>query len=267
MFCGGGKSKEHIVSQWILRDCDLSNTECRMGFGMQQPGGGMDSITEPLYLTKFCTMDVCETCNNEWMSQLENGVKSVLHPFLQKTWPENDKELFRSLFLHSGVIARWLLKTACTFGAKMSVEVPEQIRTSLHQDEIPVGISVDMTYNKEFGLYMAMSRQWNVLKDERLSTMHLERKSFRLTWQVRHLAMRLSYFPRCEEHMLKPRFPVRIYPKFGISPDYLENGITKRSFHYETLRQLETETVYFYRGIDDPTHPNSQHRHLVVAAS
>ena len=54
-----------------------------------------------------------------------------------------------SLFLHSGVIARWLLKTACTFGAKMSVEVPEQIRRNLYQDTVPIGISVDMAHNKQ----------------------------------------------------------------------------------------------------------------------
>jgi hypothetical protein len=65
-----------------------------------------------------------------------------------------------------------------------------------------------------------------------------------LTWQVRHLVMRVHYFQGCEMTMTKPRFPVRIYPKFGISPDYVENGITKQSYHYKTLEQLEHETCY-----------------------
>ena len=267
MFCGGGESKEHIVSEWMRRDCDLSNTKFRMGFGMENSQGGMDSVTQPQHLSTFYTTNVCETCNNEWMSQLENEVKPILHPFLQTTWPANDTDLFRSLFVHSGLIARWLLKTACTFGAKMLVEVPEPIRRSLYQDLVPVGISVDMAYNKQFGLYMGMSRQWNVWKDEKLGTMHVEKQSFRLTWQVRHLAMRVSYFPQCEKNMTKPRFPVRIYPKFGISPDYVEDGIAKRSFYYETLEQMEHDTVYVHRGVDDPAHPNSKHRRLLVRAN
>ena len=58
-----------------------------------------------------------------------------------------------------------------------------------------------------------------------------------------------------------------IADKFGISPDYVEVGVTKRSFHFETLEQLEHETVYFYRGVDDPTHPNSKHRHVLAPAN
>src|SRR6266705_4313835 len=244
IFCGGGNSKEHIVAEWLIRDCDLYKTKFRMGFSQENARGEMDSISQPEPLSGFYTIDVCGTCNNGWMSELEGKAKKILCPLLQITWPTNDKELFQSLFLHSGVIARWLLKTACTFGAKMSVEVMEQIRRDIYADVVPVGIIVDMAYDDEFGHYMAMSRQWNVWKDEKIISMQVGKQSFRLTWQVRHLVMRVHYFPGCEMTMTKPRFPVRIYPKFGISPDYVENGITKRSYHYKTLEQLEHETCY-----------------------
>ena len=97
MFCGGGQSKEHVISEWLRRDCDLSNTKFSMGFDRENAQGEMDSISQPQHLSTFYTMKVCETCNNGWMSQLENRIKSILHPFLQTTWPKNDTEQFRSL--------------------------------------------------------------------------------------------------------------------------------------------------------------------------
>ena len=178
------------------------------------------------------------------MSVLEGKAKNILGPLLQENWPSNDKELFRSLFLKSDVLARWLLKTACTFGAKMSVDVPEKLRRSLYANIVPTGVNFDMAYDEEYGHYMAMSREWNAWKGAKIESMHIERQSFRLTWQVRHLVMRVHYFPGCETTMTKPRYPVRIYPKFGISPDYFESGVAKRSYHYQTLEQLEHETCY-----------------------
>ena len=178
------------------------------------------------------------------MSRLESKAQKILAPFIQKIWPKNDKELFQTLFLHSGTIVRWLLKTACTFGVKMSVAVPDQICKSLYADIIPEGVGVDMAHNKEFGFSLAMSREWNVWKGENITSMHIKNQSFRLTWQVHHLVMRVHYFPGCETTMTQPRFPVRVYPEFKILPDYIENGISQRSYHYQTLEQLEHETCY-----------------------
>ena len=45
MFCGGGESKEHVVSEWIRSDCDLTNTKFRMGFGMEDEECGQDTHT------------------------------------------------------------------------------------------------------------------------------------------------------------------------------------------------------------------------------
>jgi hypothetical protein len=244
-FCGGGSSREHIVPKWLIENCDLYKTKFRIGFGQENQQGELESILQPQPLGGFYTMDICQSCNNGWMSRLENKAQNILDPLIQKSWPSNDKELFQTVFLHSSTIARWLLKTACTFGVKMSVAVPEQICKSLYADIVSEGISVDMAYDEDFGHYMAMSRQWNVWKeDEKITSMQVADRSFRLTWQVHHLVMRVHCFPGCEMTMTKPRFPVRIYPKFRILPDYVEQGIPQRSYHYKTLEQLEHETCY-----------------------
>jgi len=245
MFCGkNGGNEEHIVGKWILRDLDLYKTKTKIGFGLQRKTGEMDEIEAPQPLGSFKTDSVCETCNNTWMSQLENQVKPILTPLLQVPWPANDKPLFQSLFLHSAVITRWLIKTACTFGEKMSVAVPKDIKMELFKGRIRSGIRADFSCNAECGAYIGISRSWNCYIDEKIEVRELPARSFRFIWQLRHLAMRVSYFHDFEPFMTRPRHPVKLYPRFRIPPDYDLNGVAKRSYYYETLEQLEHETTY-----------------------
>jgi hypothetical protein len=249
IFCGGvGGNKEHIVGKWILNDLGLYSTRTRLGFGNQVKTGEMDEIDEARPLGSFATNAVCASCNNGWMSQLESAVRPLLSPLLVDPWPVNDRQLLSDLFLHCHVIARWLLKTACTFGEKMSVQVPDYIRTELYQGRIHPEIMADISCNEQCGLYVGMSRTWACFANGKLDSMKVPDHSFRFVWQLRHLAMRVSYFPGCEKLMTKPRYPVRLYPRFGIPPDWCYEGVTKPGYRYATLEELEHDTVYASMG-------------------
>jgi hypothetical protein len=68
--------------------------------------------------------------------------------------------------------------------------------------------------------------------------------SFRFVWQLRHLAMRVAYFPGCEKLMTRPRFPVRLRPKFQIPPDIQVGGTLRPAYHYKTLEEVEHDTTH-----------------------
>jgi hypothetical protein len=249
IFCSkAGGSKEHIVGKWLLNDLGLNSTKTRLGFGNQIKTGEMDEIDEPRPLGSFVTDAVCAACNSGWMSQLESEVKPLLSPLLVSPWPTNDRELLAALFLKCHVITRWLLKTACTFGEKMSVEVPDYIRTELYHGQLHPEIMADISCNEQCGLYVGMSRTWVCFSAGKLSPMKVPNHSFRFVWQLRHLAMRVSYFPNCEKTMTKPRYPVRLYPRFGIPPDYYLNGVLKPGYRYVSLEELEHDTIYAERS-------------------
>jgi hypothetical protein len=251
MFCGQpGGNNEHIVGKWLLNDLGLYTLKTRMGFGNQLRTGEMDEIDEPRPLGAFVTDAVCATCNNGWMSQLESAVKPLLSPLLDDPWPPNGRQVLSALFLKCHVVTRWLLKTACTFGEKMSVQVPDYIRQELYQGRLHPEIMADISFNEQCGLYVGMSRTWACFTGVKLDSMKVPDHSFRFVWQLRHLAMRVSYFPGCEKMMTKPRYPVRLYPRFGIPPDYCSDGATKPGYHYSTLQELEHDTVYA-----TPPHP------------
>ena len=260
IFCSQGQSEEHIVAEWMIRDCGLKDEAFVHGFGRENKTGVFECVSDKIKMMRFCTMNVCAKCNNEWMSRLENRMKPILAPFIQDTWPRNAHDLLHRLFVSSPIIAQWLLKTACTFGDKMSVEVPEDLRHELYEERIPVGIFVDFAHIEQSALSMYMSREWNVYKDNKVEVMSVDKRSFRITWHIRHLVMRISYFPHCELHMRKPGSSVSIYPKLKVFDGYELEGKPHRSYSYRDLTHFEHDTLYYHHGFDDPTHPNSKNR-------
>jgi hypothetical protein len=245
IFCGQpGGSREHIVGKWILNDFGLYSIKSRFGFGNQLPTGNMDEIEAPQPLGGFYTDSVCRSCNNGWMSQLEDAVKPLLSPLLVEPWPSPDRQLLTALFVHSATITRWLLKTACTFGDKVSVQVPDNIRSELMMGRLNPEIMADISCNEQSGLYIGMSRTWACFADGKLDSMEVKGHSFRFVWQLRHLAMRISYFPNCAKTMSKPRYPIRLYPRFGIPPDVFLDGVKRPGYRYKSLEELEHDTIF-----------------------
>jgi len=93
-----------------------------------------------------------------------------------------------------------------------------------------------------------MSNQWTVVVGDQIK-MRKNEHSFRLTWQVRHLILRVSYFPHTERLQMKPRYPVPVYPVFRIPPDFedqLGSGLWlwKKRYVYRDVKQFEDETTY-----------------------
>ncbi len=254
MFCGGGVSKEHIVPKWLLRDCDLYGVKFKMGFGAQTSAGQLDTLLQPQPLSSFYTKAVCKQCNTGWMSRLENVAQKLLSPLVGTEWPANEKTILQTLFLHSADLTLWLLKTAATLGEKMAMRVPQFVIEQLRLQRIPEWVYSDIAFSEQAGHRLVISNSWNVVKDGEV-TVRKNEHSFRLTWQIRHLTLRVSHFPFTERHQLKPRYPVRVYPKFMVPPDYALDGVAKRSYAYQNVEQLERETTYVIRDGPDPLHP------------
>jgi hypothetical protein len=259
MFCSGGTSKEHIVPKWMIRDCDLFQIPMKLAFGHQNSAGKFETITEEMSPYRFYTCEVCETCNNGWMSRLEQSAQKILAPLLEVPVPASENEFVRGLFTQSHLLTLWLLKTCATFGKKWAIHVPTWILEALPLKRIPPCVYADISIVDQCGFYLGMSRQWTVAIDDQLGTRE-NQDSFRLTWQINHLVLRLSHFPFAEKHQLKPRYPVCLYPRFKVGCDIIEEGIAKRRYRYQTLEQLEHETVFVARKQMDPLHPLSRGR-------
>ena len=185
------------------------------------------------------------------MSRLENVAQKLLSPLVGTEWPANEKTILQTLFLHSADLTLWLLKTAATLGEKMAMRVPQFVIEQLRLQRIPEWVYSDIAFSEQAGHRLVISNSWNVVKDGEV-TVRKNEHSFRLTWQIRHLTLRVSHFPFTERHQLKPRYPVRVYPKFMVPPDYALDGVAKRSYAYQNVEQLERETTYVIRDRSRP---------------
>ena len=249
IFCAGGRSNEHIIAQWLIRDAELDKHPLKIGFGAAQ-GGRYELVDDDLKIRKFLTTSVCETCNNGWMSRLENTAKQALTPLLQPNWPVLDIEPLEALLPFCRDLTLWMLKTAVTFGEKMSVRIPNYIKQDLPKGIIRPAVVLDLACSELSCPFLRMTNQWTVVVDGQ-QDVRQNPDSFRLTWQIRHLVLRVSYFPYTERLQLNPRYPVVLYPYpvFRIPPNYDDRRpsglwVRKKRYVYSNVKQFEDETTY-----------------------
>lgn len=116
-FCGlpGQMSKEHAWPQWMGRGVEVGSTQTTWSVGYGRTAE--NELTEyPNVVSKkqgsvltTRIREVCQNCNNGWMSQLENSVK----PLLERLWQPN--YVFGRTAIgvdDAAVLAAWAAKTA-----------------------------------------------------------------------------------------------------------------------------------------------------------
>lgn len=105
MFCGDrAGSKEHVWPEWLLKMTSVGPVV------VDAERGGEKLKSWKQLDHKVTTKHVCGSCNNGWMSQLENRTKPVVTRLMEDTaGPITPSE--------QRTIAAWMLKTAMVFEA------------------------------------------------------------------------------------------------------------------------------------------------------
>lgn len=91
LFCGrAGTGKEHILPQWIGRSYTQDpppGVDIALVHETFKPDGTMFGRRKKSKRTAFVTLAFCETCNNTWMSALDNQVRPLLRPMMFSRQP------------------------------------------------------------------------------------------------------------------------------------------------------------------------------------
>jgi hypothetical protein len=110
LFCGSlqnRSTKEHAWPQWLINHYPKAIPTISGRFVDGKLWGGRKSDSIALVLR-----NVCEQCNNNWLSQLESDAMSKLTPLIDgrlSILPVNDMQL----------LVLWFMKTAITLGEKL----------------------------------------------------------------------------------------------------------------------------------------------------
>jgi hypothetical protein len=127
LFCGRAwrpgvvmKSREHVLGQWMMRLEENHPPErgsYSAGFDFDESVGELVEVPPEIVFRKAAlltlkTREVCEDCNQGWMSDLEEAVKPIIRQLL---W---SAETGMAIVLNAEkarVLAHWAQKTALTY--------------------------------------------------------------------------------------------------------------------------------------------------------
>lgn len=252
IFCGGKSgSLEDIVANWILDQAQIRGRKVNIGFAMRGETFS-DRVTEERPIEEFLLPSVCTPCNTGWMSGLERHVQPLLKDLLAPVFPENHRLLIGKLSSYHNVLAIWAMKTACTFGEKMSVRVsPDYVRRLRDgkEFELQLGVRLELAVSEASQLVGHMTNHCPLFEasDGRVEQRYND-SGFVLILQINHLILRLWHCPFTIRQQMKKRNPVEVYPTFYMPRDYLagRNGVlaSRPGYVYENFQQFQQEVFH-----------------------
>ena len=141
---GVNKTKEHVLAQW-LRDLigSLPQQRTSSGKGIQLNDKAdayinlpLVSKTDPSSIMNMVTREVCQACNNGWMSSLEADARPIIERLHACAASENTLELNPT---DARVLARWIHKTALAseLGGREHFGGPADRRTIMGGSPLP----------------------------------------------------------------------------------------------------------------------------------
>jgi hypothetical protein len=120
IFCGrtdGRPSKEHAIPKWARGTFDMSGS---VNLRMRIPGREMETLHTRPHLNVVLEKQICEECNNTWLSELERDVSPFLAPMAKEFTPTHLD--VRRLTL----LATWAVKTSFLFERSVRQKYPQR---------------------------------------------------------------------------------------------------------------------------------------------
>jgi hypothetical protein len=241
VFCGDkGSSAEHIVAQWLIKRMGVKKSHT---ITVSSKDGLGNETKRPAHnLLKYTTKNVCEKCNNGWMSSLENWFKYNMGFFVEPTWPILAEDHIRAALPTTSDLAAWCLKTAVVMSNNSSYR-------TIHDGEMIKGLRLGYVVND---VYVDMARI------ETPDVSHIMSKGFRIgngspvaKWfsrkddraytciiQLNHLALRVYRCPGADPfyRSIRKRIPYRLFPSTPVDPHTID-------YRFDTLLDFEDALV------------------------
>lgn len=116
-FCGlpGNMSKEHAWPQWLGEGAEVEPTQTTrtIGYGRTAENELTEApnivVTKPGSVLTTRVREVCQRCNNGWMSRLEMSAQPVLERLWQPTFAFGQTTVTND---EASIVATWATKTA-----------------------------------------------------------------------------------------------------------------------------------------------------------
>lgn len=194
---GRHRAREHVFPAWLLdrlnarRDIiEFSKTEAKCADGRSLQLTDQAAIRQ-LDFNNFLLGAVCSTCNNGWMSRLENTVKPALGQ-LAENKPitiENPRE-----------IAKWVLKTVFVLSCYLNPtvgRVPDGHGRGLINEtaRLPKGVAVFRRQAADSRLWFSACLTFHVASSNENGMRSRYNNSYKYIIQIGHAQFLVQYYP------------------------------------------------------------------------
>jgi len=193
------KSKEHVWPIWLqskfgdIKKSFYSGTHISMVSGL--------SVSKREHSgEKFILGNVCIKCNNDWMSELENGFKTIYN----KIEKDNDN-IFNLTKNERKIFIQWVFKTALVLNAASNYR---KIVPGFHFNHfylyktLPKDAKIDLALIIENKTLFSLQGPINFklrANDDENSDLLLNEKSYSIALQINKLGMRVSYYENAKQ--------------------------------------------------------------------
>ena len=264
---GGGKSREHVIPDWMQRHFDLGKRRISytpmessdIAASMQLTPGAPEHLRRSHNYGSMLLGAVCQKCNNGWMSNIEGLAKADLISLVDGA-PDS---------MGPDAVARWALKTAYIFTVATDPpvgRVPQ--RHMLHLRDaagLPAGVSVFFRVDPEPEWWFSSSVTFVVEADEVAATrmrhvgMRHYRNAYRYFFRLGRLTLMVHYWPSSvdpvgyDEGLIRPLatgVPLHVWddghPGFG--EDHILHDLAIRSTMCRVSSRVRTPSDLCWCG-------------------
>lgn len=197
LFCDSpANSREHVIPQWLSKRMNRRDYKFRAGRYSEQTGAF--ALPETTALT-FKTRQVCNDCNNGWMSQLETWFQRHLGFLVEPDWPLLGEDMVYALREEPEPLMRWMIKTAIVFDRALPNRqigaIPEALHAMAKDRVIGDDFHLLVGYIMEPALGVFLSKGFPVWNGGSLYQNQHHVDGFGFSICLNHLAIRLVRAP------------------------------------------------------------------------
>lgn len=244
LFCQSplvSRSKEHVLPQWLLDHLDIKDEEVTP---THFTADGNVVSTRRHRLSNLVEGSICATCNNGWMSRLENDAKRILIPLMA-----GEREVVQLSREERLLLAQWTCKTTYVLNSSSNFvsNVPVDHFKFLHENvnSLPQGVVVVAQQNHGTTRFYWLQHQFFMKSDVHPyidsldEAQKLVKPSYKISLLLNKLILLVAYWPWPGWQMvLWPGIHIPLWPNKGRVGWYSQDPIDGGFPWFDSLESL-----------------------------
>lgn len=241
IFCQnkGPFSKEHIIPQWLLKSLNVPHKPTQF---VRTSFLGLKKNSRFLNLYNLTNKSVCSKCNNGWMSEMENHIKTKYSGLLLNNEVITQKTINDSINMSSDpVFQRWIFKISALYNISTNYDVfvTDMHFNLIYTNTLPVNFFIRLGFGKSNqDIEFIQSRPTGIVYNKSLSTNLISTiGSFSFSINFKNIFLNILMIKTPYQSYLESGNGIQVYPKRRMLE--MKTADNLFDFHMKVLPKIE----------------------------